>query len=876
MRKALSFVLLAVLLSSNLLPAFAQNPNSIKPDRSRAAKGDETKFATIQASAVGGGVQIEWSMEVETNNIGFVVYRKGKGGAAERVSKSRMVMSPSMRVGGDPYYGETYSFYDRSGIAGTSYYVESINLSGKRIVSPTVTAAFTSGLKSIAGISSAALAAADEFSWKVEQRRLSPPRELSSAIKAGRHIPDPATHATVVSQAGVKIGVKKEGFYRVTSDELAAGGFDIGTDPNSWQLYLEGVEQAIIVGPGGSYIEFLGNGTDTPETDVRKYFLTVGSSPGKRITTRAAVPNETTTTSPGYLQSFIYKERKYFLDTVVNGEGENYWGEWVMKGQNITVPITLSGIDVSGPNIVFELKLQGFSNNSHIVSVKLNGTPLNSISNSFAKPFSGTFSVPPTNFNEGANTLELSSSGNPIGIPDTSFVDTVTFWYPRRYLAENNRLAFFTTSQQVAKLDGFASQNIQVFDTTVADEPVLVTNLSPYQNGEAWGVDIPAGDPGLYFAVEDSGRLSADSITANNPAMWRVPSRAADLVIISHKDFLTEAETWANYRRGQGHMVEVVDVDEIFDEFSYGEFSSKAIERFLKYAVDNWQTAPGYVLLIGDATHDPRNYEGLAVQYNYVPTGIADTPFSETASDESLADFNDDGIADLAIGRIPARTGAHVTAMFNKTVAWEATVTGALNQRGVVFSYDVPNGYDFKGMSTRFRDQLPVTIPTVMSPRGDLPPPNQLTQAPGAHDLLMTNINQGPFLVNYSGHGATGTWASSAYFWTENVPQLTNPTPSIFMMLTCLNGFFHNTGNVSLAEVLTEAPNGGAVAAWASSGKTTPDGQEVMGQRFFNQLGAGDINRLGDLINDAKTVVPGGPEMRLSWVLIGDPMLQTQ
>ncbi|MBL8066779.1 MAG: hypothetical protein JNM34_13160, partial [Chthonomonadaceae bacterium] len=70
--------------------------------------------------------------------------------------------------------------------------------------------------------------------------------------------------------------------------------------------------------------------------------------------------------------------------------------------------------------------------------------------------------------------------------------------------------------------------------------------------------------------------------------------------------------------------------------------------------------------------------------------------------------------------------------------------------------------------------------------------------------------------------------------------------------------------------------NGGGVAAWASTGLTTPDVQEVMAQRFYNQLGAGNIPRMGDLIRDAKSTIPGGIDVRLSWTLIGDPMLKVR
>ncbi len=94
-------------------------------------------------------------------------------------------------------------------------------------------------------------------------------------------------------------------------------------------------------------------------------------------------------------------------------------------------------------------------------------------------------------------------------------------------------------------------------------------------------------------------------------------------------------------------------------------------------------------------------------------------------------------------------------------------------------------------------------------------------------------------------------------------------------MLTCLNGYFV-TSTDSLSEVLLKNPNGGAAADWASSGLTTPDVQEVMATRFYNQIGDGNSGRIGDLIKDAKTTINFGRDVRLSWVLLGDPAMKVK
>ncbi|MCV4615539.1 C25 family cysteine peptidase, partial [Escherichia coli] len=76
---------------------------------------------------------------------------------------------------------------------------------------------------------------------------------------------------------------------------------------------------------------------------------------------------------------------------------------------------------------------------------------------------------------------------------------------------------------------------------------------------------------------------------------------------------------------------------------------------------------------------------------------MVNTLYSETASDEALADFNNDGLAEIAIGRIASRDVAGVTNVYNKTLTWENSLSPTSMDRGALFAYDLPDGYDFQG-----------------------------------------------------------------------------------------------------------------------------------------------------------------------------------
>lgn len=883
MKGIFSVVVLVALCLSGSAPLFAQKgKTAVRGPRillRSPIPGESVKFQSVRALSEGRGAWVEWQMQLETNNIGFNVYRiDGKG---KRLVSESLILGSAARYGRQTAYGETYSFFDPDGYIGSVYVVESVLMDGRRSSSQAFAALYTSDLRAVSGFS------AEEYFAKpeplpeeyLESSGPDLPKDLKYEVDINRSLADIDTQRWVASQPGAKIGVKKDGMYRVTRAELQTAGFNVNSDPALWQLYTDGVQQSISVGTNGDHVEFYGKGIDTIESETRMYYLLVGNTAGKRIGTRILRPGIATAVAPNYFQTFEKRERFNYISSIINGEAENYWGR-VFNTTSTTLNFNLSGVDLNASGVHLVVKFQGFSPAPHSVGLVLNGETLSPAAGNGQSPFSAEYDLPVSTLREGANTLQMRSLN---AANDTNLFDSIKLTFGRKHVADQNRLAFYTRNYRAAVLDGFTSANIRLFDMTIDGDPVLLSNVAIQQNGGTFGTKIPASRGRVFYAVEDTGLLQPASLGPNIPSTLSTPAHNAQLVIISYKDWMTEAENWANYRRQQGFSVEVVNVDDIFDEFNFGVLSANSIRSFLEYAKNNWQTPPQYVLLLGDGCYDSKNYEGQIVPprpgsgfFNFVPAKIVNTIYSETASDDALADFNGDGLSEIAIGRIPARNAQTVTNALAKVMAFEQPPMQTLD-RGAIFAYDVPNGYDFGGMSQRLRAELPQSVPTTFISRG-LPPPNQMQLDPNAPANLRNAINTGKYIVNYSGHGTTGTWGgSNALFSVDDVQLLTNAnSQSLFTMLTCLNGFFHNLVNESFAEKLVYAQNGGAVAVWASSGLTTPDIQEIMAKRFYNQIGIGNITRMGDLIRDAKTTVPGGQDVRYTWVLVGDPMLKVR
>jgi hypothetical protein len=310
----------------------------------------------------------------------------------------------------------------------------------------------------------------------------------------------------------------------------------------------------------------------------------------------------------------------------------------------------------------------------------------------------------------------------------------------------------------------------------------------------------------------------------------------------------------------------VVDVEDLYDEFSSGEKTPYAVRDFLEYAAAQWAPAPRFVLFVGHASMDPKNYLGFG-DSDFVPTKLIDTQLMETASDDWFADADGDGLTEIAVGRVPVRTVQDADRLVAKILGYDAGGGGS----GILLVAGANDGFDFEGANDQLRELLPANLSVEEINRGQM-------DADSAKSQLVSSLNRGPALVNYAGHGSVDLWGGSL-FTADDARQLRNGDGlSVFVPMTCLNGYFQDPAIESLAQALMNAEGGGAVAIWAPSGMTGADGQAVMNQELYRLLFAGSHPNgepltLGEAAAQAKAAV-ADVDIRRTWVLIGDPTMK--
>jgi hypothetical protein len=518
--------------------------------------------------------------------------------------------------------------------------------------------------------------------------------------------------------------------------------------------------------------------------------------------------------------------------------------------------------------------------------------------------------------------------------------------YPHAFKADNGSLKFNLRGSQTLKVDGFSAPSVRLIDYT---DPfnVSITKAIAETSASGYAITVPVGKSRskaqrLLFALPEGQFDQPASLSLNQPSTLNLNSNAADFLIISYRDFIPALAPLVTQRYDRDRFtVKVVDVDDVYDEFSNGLHGPEAIKSFVEYANTNWATPPRYVVFAGDASFDPRNYESLG-DFDFVPTKLVDATYNETSSDDWLTDFDDDGVADIPVGRLPVRNATEAALVVSKIVnyspvnvpqsamlvaddpgtpaVWDfesgsdnvlallpgsmtvqkayrrleiklltgsvSTNSGSSTVTGTGTLFTTPAEIQVGSPIARDTGEVLGTVASISSATSLTLTANATSTYTGVYGKqddatarahIIAGFNQGKAIVNYSGHGNVDVWTGASLFDTADAMALTNLTDgkglSFVVVMDCLNGYFQDPTFLSLSEALVKAPNGGAVATFASSGLTTTPGQRQMELALYAQLYGAQPIALGDAIKIAKAA-SSDIDVKRTWIFFGDPSIK--
>ncbi|MEZ5306296.1 MAG: C25 family cysteine peptidase [Pyrinomonadaceae bacterium] len=796
---------------------------------------------------------IEWSTGGESDNLGFNLYRFANG---------RMVLLNPAPIAGSALRtnvplnlsGDEYRWVDENPVPGSVYYLDDLDLDGTETrhgpvyVQPDFN--FQRETRVSRTIANLTKLEGGQFQKEIVS-------EYSDIDKHFKNNADSLRQVQLAAAEGVKLHVSKQGRYRISAGELAASGFDPNSDQSKWQLYRNGNQLPIRVianGSGLPLIEFVGNGYETKFSDREVYYLVNGDEPGLRIPEKADVGSKGTQNVFSYGVTAIRRDRGIYLSSLLNGEAENWFGAVVntTADTNQTLEIKDPDLEDTQPASL-KIKLQGLTVAEHLINVSFNGNVLGTVS------FNGTdneefeFEVPMNGLVNGTNTVKLRTAGTGSNI---SLVDEISLRYSRLYKARNEELRFSVPAGGSVAVDGFVDGDIDLYELDPFGNALSKILVDTELNNDSYRFTIaPSGNDREFLAVSSNYvQPASPEATPYLGSKWRSEQSGASMIVISPMAFWKAAYEIQGVKKREGIETQLVLLENIYDEYSYGRKSDEAIKQFLRDAYQNWSNTPEFVLLLGDSSYDMRNYLNQPVR-DVIPTHLFDAKTMETSNDGWLADFDNDGVEDISIGRLPASTLEDAMAMAMKIERYHNQSPRTIRSNLLV----ADNGFD--NYSTALEAEAPGDVFSVKLNRSSL-------ADLALNQQIKSEINGGAMSVTYTGHGSTTVWAANNVFRSTDAAALTNERLAFFMLMTCLNGYTHSPTSESMAESLFKSPNG-AIAVWASSGSTYAGDQISMSQGVTRRLFDGN-KPIGVLIREAKRNTID-QDARRTWQLIGDP-----
>lgn len=725
---------------------------------------------------------------------------------------------------------------------------------------------------------------------------------------------------------GLKIVVREEGLYRLTAADLAASGMDLsGTVLEAIHLSCRGFEVPIAfegasagVFTSGSALLFFGEPPRLPPrplfnggdfTDDNVYWLRVDPSvPSLRMEPVNAAPAFGFPVE-GSFQERLHVERDDFFFNIYHYRPNGdlwYMGSPVYRNQPRTYALPLFGL--AAPPVKVEALVAALSSGTHSLSATLNGHPPSAGPNPAAwsglglSTFSWTFTeglVP----GEAALVLSVPTS-NDYQIPD--FFDVT---YERNFEAREGILDFTVPDRDARyAVTGLPSPPI-LLDLTERDPesglllPRLLLNAL-FTDGTST-FELPAGGGAERRLYAASVVRTPISLAYTAPRDLSSPSLGADFLVLTHPDFHPPGgdAAFQGYleRRRRRFAVEVVDIGEVYDNFSHGLFDPTAVRAFLAAAAARWNPRPRYVLLIGDATYDYKNVKGDPTLSNWVPTMMFEdltdfTYMGRYPSDAWFADVDADGYPDMAVGRLPVRTYDELSGLLEKIAAYEdQPLAGSWYKTGlfVADTYTNPWEQEFETYNTYLRSTF-FAPPWSETHLYFHDPPYNGT-SPDAFAAALRGAWPQAALVHYAGHSGVAFWGKNHAFFTafpsrncsgetcqdSDVdllsPISTENAPLPFVLnSSCYNSAFDEVKTLALMEDLVKRADRGAIGA---SGFTTiayPDEEETFNSAFLGEaFGREKVRDAGDLVDAGRFALPSTlARAVLGNVLLGDPALR--
>lgn len=718
----------------------------------------------------------------------------------------------------------------------------------------------------------------------------------------------------------LKFGIAKDGIFRISKTLMDVSGVPVSLiDPKTIKIFESGKELRIIVKgehdgsfDDGDYIEFWGH-KNYPQksyrqinksneeyneylnryTDTTYYFLTWGDNFGLRADTLISNQTNVSDTLEYYSQLIHAETQSYFqfcdADEVANQtpnwlKNKSWYWNFLFTQLNYNINLTDVYPDKEA-NIY--TKLVSFAsniiNNSHQVKLYFNNIQVDSNSINRFEQVVLHGKVNSSGLINGTNQIRMQNLSNGSS-PNSLILDWYEAEYPR-YLNLISDSLYFKIADDVSsgvkliKIGNATQNSYRIYK--INPQLRVINNYSVNASNLYFVDSVSPGDK--YYIISDVRSVSPKFYYVKNFLNLRTVNKQTDYISITHPKFLNSVQNYAQSISDLYNLsVSVYNVQDIFDEFSFGYPYPEAIRLFANVLFNNSQSPkPAYLTLIGDANYDYKYFLGTTGGKNFVPS------YGNPVSDNWYAVWDPSSIPipQLKVGRIPINEPSELDYYFSKIENNQIKPFDEWNKKYLFFS---GGRSDVAGELEYLKSANDMIINNYVSPR---PVSGEYTHfyktrnpqtdfGPYTPEEINSAISAGGLFISYIGHSGTATWDNSINS-TNQLLNTVNRNPLI-TDFGCSTNKYAEPNIICFGERFLISSTGQAIAyvgnsslGFQSTAVTAPiyfyegifnDSLSEIGNaslyskvKLFSQIGNTAVNRIYSLTN----VILGDPAIRL-------------
>lgn len=609
---------------------------------------------------------------------------------------------------------------------------------------------------------------------------------------------------------------------------------------------------------------------------TRTNFFWIENAAGEHMSTLPTAPTPVSDDQTFDSVRDLELDRYVQVDVDILRDDLFYWDAIVSKAPGDASAEKVYSVPLdgyAGGAVTMRVRFFGYADNKslnpdHRVELRFNGVLRATLDIEGTAEAEAVFSVPESDVLPMGNELRVRG----VLFPGQSFsyplLDGYSVAY-RRYYAPAADLTRAGRDGN-SRLGAGRFSDAVVLDITDPYRPVAVADpVAGIPAGHSW-----AAEPDSVWAFRERAAIpTLMPVGGGRDSGLRAATNRVDYLVIAPREFESAAQDLANYRVGQGLRVRLAFVEDVYDQFAGGLKTPDAIREFLRYAQQHWAEPPWMVVLTARGHHDYLN--GVVTEPNRIPALLtlvsgggglkpADGLFADTR--------NDDGVPDIAVGRIPARSLTALQNYINKLKAYEALGPQPYHARAVfIADLDDPEAGFFsltnEAMAARAAARYSCELHTLN------------TEAVSeVRSAALGAFTGGAGLIHYTGHGTHNLVAHSTRILLQNADfaSMSSPQMPVVLALTCLIGRFDHMTAVYLGEQMVLSAEGGAVAVYAPTSISWNYFAEQLGVQIHRVHAEEGVGTLGLALVRARQTLGGGSysDALRTYTLLGDPAIK--